>query len=392
MVYMIAFIPGCFIASWIVDRRSLRMGVCIGAILNALGGVLRVLPYPFLSYEGPNPGLHPYAFPAVMLGQTVAAIAQTFILSMPPKLAQNWFGERERVTATAIGALLNQLGVAVGFFIAPPLIRDDPNNIPLLLAVQAGMTIVSGIVVLIFFRSAPPTPPSTSASIARDEHSLLWVVGQVLRQGSFWVLLICFGVAVGSFYAQSTILDYVVSAKGYTDDDTSLFGVLIVMVGIGGALIAGVVADRTRWYKWLCFVALLGSTGCMAWFTLASVPDNRPTLAASCSMLGLFMTAILPVGMDLSVEITYPHPEAITASLLMMSAQIFGIIFVVAMTVMQGLGDHGITLASWFLTGCLGVVTVLILFFRPDYRRLAAEHATEAVAHASMPTKSEPHA
>jgi hypothetical protein len=56
-----------------------------------------------------------------MIGQILASVAQTFVLAMPPKLAQNWFGERERVTATAVGALFNQAGVACVVAILPVL-------------------------------------------------------------------------------------------------------------------------------------------------------------------------------------------------------------------------------------------------------------------------------
>ena len=48
------------------------MGVCIGAVLNATGALIRVLPFPFMRLDGTAP----YSFPAVMLGQTIAAISQ----------------------------------------------------------------------------------------------------------------------------------------------------------------------------------------------------------------------------------------------------------------------------------------------------------------------------
>lgn len=41
-------------------------------------------------------------FAFVMIGQTLNAIAQGFILAVPPKLAQNWFGSNERTFATSM--------------------------------------------------------------------------------------------------------------------------------------------------------------------------------------------------------------------------------------------------------------------------------------------------
>ena len=56
-------------------------------------------------------------FIPVMGGQTVIAVAQTFLLAMPPKIAQDWFGPEERVLATAVGALANQVRLIPSFWV-----------------------------------------------------------------------------------------------------------------------------------------------------------------------------------------------------------------------------------------------------------------------------------
>ena len=84
MIYMIVFIPGIFPASHIVDNYSLGAGFRIGALMNVLGAVIRVLPWPFYSISSSAP----YSFIPVFIGQTICAAAQTFIIAMPPKLAQ----------------------------------------------------------------------------------------------------------------------------------------------------------------------------------------------------------------------------------------------------------------------------------------------------------------
>lgn len=260
LVYMAVFVPGCFLASWIVDSKSLRMGVALGAILNAVGAAWRVLPYPFTFL----PGTHPYSFPAAMTGQTVCAAAQTFILAMPPKLAQNWFGERERVTATAIGALFNQAGVAyvacipavlcptnltdmkfcsVGFVMGPAVMQNDPNRLPLLMAIQAAISLLALLLCVLFFRSSPPTPPSVSAaSTVGVNFTLLQSLRTVMVQPAFIILLVSFGIGTGSFYAVSTVIDYLSSALSYSTADSGLFGLLIVAVGMAGAIICGILA------------------------------------------------------------------------------------------------------------------------------------------------------
>ena len=84
MVFMIVFIPGIFPASYLVDTKSLRTGFILGAVLNAIGAIVRVLPWPFYDISD----IAPYSFIPVAVGQTITAMAQTFILGLPPKLAQ----------------------------------------------------------------------------------------------------------------------------------------------------------------------------------------------------------------------------------------------------------------------------------------------------------------
>lgn len=105
------------------------------------------------------------------------------------------------------------------------------------------------------------------------------------------------------------------------------------------------------------------------------MPENFSVLAAACSLMGCFMTAILPVGMDLSVEITFPVPEGITASLLMCSAQIFGIAFTLALTYLM---QWNLSAANWFLTAWAGFAALLFLFFRGENKRLQSEQSSKA--------------
>eukprot|EP00121_Abeoforma_whisleri_P011143 Awhi_evm1s10281 len=75
----------------------------IGALLNALGGWIRFL------------GAETKIFPVIFAGQTFHAIAQAFILGIPPFLSSTWFGVSERGKATSFGVLANQAGVG-GYF------------------------------------------------------------------------------------------------------------------------------------------------------------------------------------------------------------------------------------------------------------------------------------
>lgn len=51
----------------------------------------------------------PERFYMTMLGQTIVASSQVFILNLPPRLAAVWFGPSEVSTACSIGVFGNQV-------------------------------------------------------------------------------------------------------------------------------------------------------------------------------------------------------------------------------------------------------------------------------------------
>ena len=71
--------------------------IILAAWLNGWGGVIRVFStiHHMTSTE---------RFAVVLIGQSLAAIAQTLLLPLPPKLAALWFGESQRVLANMISS------------------------------------------------------------------------------------------------------------------------------------------------------------------------------------------------------------------------------------------------------------------------------------------------
>ena len=58
----------------------------------------------------PNPReFQPDRFLITFLGQTVVAISQVFILSLPARVAAVWFGQKEVSTACSVGVFGNQV-------------------------------------------------------------------------------------------------------------------------------------------------------------------------------------------------------------------------------------------------------------------------------------------
>lgn len=97
VVYMVAYIPLIFPATWLLDCRGLRVTALLGSGLNCAGA--------WLKCASAAPGL----FWVTMAAQVVCSVAQVFILGLPSRIASVWFGPREVSTACATAVLGNQV-------------------------------------------------------------------------------------------------------------------------------------------------------------------------------------------------------------------------------------------------------------------------------------------
>ncbi len=90
-------------AVWAIDRIGLKFGLSIGIGMTTVGLWLK-----FLIND---------SFTFVIVGQTIVAMGQPFIMNACAKVSANWFPERERLTITAICGYSFILGVSIGMFI-----------------------------------------------------------------------------------------------------------------------------------------------------------------------------------------------------------------------------------------------------------------------------------
>ncbi|CAF1406259.1 unnamed protein product [Adineta steineri] len=89
-------------------------------------------------------------------------------------------------------------------------------------------------------------------------------------------------------------------------------------------------------------------------------------------IVGFFMTGYLPVGFEYGVEITYPENEAISSSLLNVSAQIFGL----CITYIQEhfLLKHKVLGSNIMLCVVLLLGAIITALIRSSLRRQQAQH------------------
>ncbi|CAL8108474.1 unnamed protein product [Calicophoron daubneyi] len=196
MVYLVAYVPLIVPATWLLEKYGLRVTTIIGSVMNAAGGWIKCVAgilaeSPAMAQTTRNAA----AFPLLLFGQTIDAIAQIFLLGIPAHLASTWFGTSEVSTATAIGVLANQLGVGIGFCIPPIIVPAPPapengsvitanlnstlagelqsyafikKCMMILLYAGAACNTLPIILVLLLFRAQPITAPSVAQHLRNE--------------------------------------------------------------------------------------------------------------------------------------------------------------------------------------------------------------------------------
>lgn len=336
LVYMVTYIPFIIQASLMLERVGLRKAILLGTIGTALGSLVKW-------QLGGAPGM--MSFWWMMLGQTIVALSQLYIISIPPLLAAVWFPDSQVSTATGIGVFGNQLGIALGF-IVPPWIIDNPNaskesigqDLNFLSAVIFWISFFICMVSISTLEDKPPKPPGSASYHAAHQSEVgeqgkkenkietFASIKDLCRDGDFRLLIISYGINVGCFYAVSTVLNQMV-AIGWPDmiDLAGKLGLLIVISGMVGSVLCGQLLDRFHAYKFIIVFIYLFSLVSMLLFTFVlhiELNGHIWVLYVASIILGFFMTGYLPLGFEFAAEITYPHPANTPAGLLNLSAQV----------------------------------------------------------------------
>lgn len=329
LVYMITYIPFIIHASLMLERVGLRKAILLGTVGTALGSLIKW-------WMGGEPGM--VSFWWMMLGQTIVALSQLYIISIPPLLAAVWFPDDQVSTATGVGVFGNQLGIALGFVVPPWIISDISANkdvigkdLNLLSSAVFWISLAISLVSFLTLEDKPPKPPG-SASLCASHQKITETraacssIKELCRDKDFRYLLLSYGINVGCFYAVSTVLNQMVYKRWPQQLEVAgNMGLLIVVSGMFGSVMCGRLLDRTHAYKLVIVVIYLFSLISMVEFTviLRLVNEVWPLYLASAT-LGFFMTGYLPLGFEFAAEITFPHPANTPAGLLNLFAQVSG--------------------------------------------------------------------
>nr|CAI5855693.1 unnamed protein product [Callosobruchus analis] len=268
--FMVAWPVFVFPASYVIERMGLRAAALIGAFLTAIGAAIKLFAY------GRD------LFYVVLIGQTVVAISQVFILNLPPKIAVTWFKPSEVSTVCSLGVFGMALGIALGFLLPPVIVKNHENvedigadiNVmcwgtaiaiaPVALTVVFCKSLLEIKVCLSDFPEEPPYPPSQAKLEERENKDVVnfkVFIGSLkvlFKNKAFLIHAFSYGLNLAIYSAIGTLLNqFILNYFEEAQEDAGRMGLVMILVGMLGSILIGIVLDKTHRYKSVYICILL---------------------------------------------------------------------------------------------------------------------------------------
>jgi MFS family permease len=310
MSFMLAYLPLSLPASHLIATRGLRAAAGFGALLAGVSGVARGLA-----------GAH---YLPVLLATIGAAVAQPFLLNAWTTLSSHWFHRSQRATAVSLITLANLVGTGIGLAVTPQLVPT--LTLGELQLAYGGAALVAGVVFVVVARDRP-TVPVDDEPATQDDTLMMVGVRRALRVRPFVAFLAVGFLGMGVFNGLSTWVEEIVRPRGFSSTDAGNLGALLLLGGLVGAVVLSALSDRSGRRVPYLVLSMVGSGPALLGVALA---ESHLGLFAAAFVLGFFLTAAMPIGMQYSAEITAPVPEGTSNGLIQLVGQA-SVLFVLLM-------------------------------------------------------------
>ncbi|EPY37057.1 hypothetical protein STCU_00240 [Strigomonas culicis] len=318
----VIYVLGVFPLFYLFNKIGLRYGIIGAAGLNTIATALK-----FISIWVPYIGL-------LIVAQIFVAACQLLTLGLGPLVASVWFPAPERAVATSVGTLFGFIGMAVGMFYGPYIV-SLPNQMSnmhwgVFYGVQFGFILVVSALSFFLIPGKPKYRPASTSTHVMDV--AVWpVLKTQLKSFNIMLLTISFGIITGLLTAVAAMLTQILEPFGISSDISGTLAFSGILGGSASCVVAGLLMDRYHCYRKL--LLLLGFATLALLIPIAAVSkgagSNMPVQIVAYIVIPLVECLVLPmvpVGLELIVELTFPAPEHIAATVLLASMCLWSVI------------------------------------------------------------------
>lgn len=166
------------------------------------------------------------------------------------------------------------------------------------------------------------------------------------------------------------------SPYNYTDNDAGIAGAILIITGLVVAAVVSPLIDRFHVFLPVARVLVFVVSICYLAFIWVIRPNAYAGICVLCALLGAASFSLLPLALELSVELTHPVPPEVSASIYWIGGQFLGGIFIIIMNALRdddGVPQDNYTKALIF-QGVVACVSVpWLLFIKLKEGRLAMD-------------------
>jgi hypothetical protein len=166
------------------------------------------------------------------------------------------------------------------------------------------------------------------------------------------------------------------SPYGYTDNDAGITGAILILTGLVVAAVLSRVIDRFHVFIPVARILVLVVSICYLVLIWVIRENDYAGICVLCALLGAASFSLLPLALELSVELTHPVPPEVSAAVYWIGGQFLGGIFIIIMNALRdenGVPKDNYTKALIF-EGVVACVAVPWFFFiKAKERRLAMD-------------------
>ncbi|XP_043485019.1 feline leukemia virus subgroup C receptor-related protein 2-like isoform X2 [Leptopilina heterotoma] len=384
MIYLLIYIPLVIPATNFFEKIGLKWSMILSIGCVTIGSWIKAF------------SVAPDRFHIAFIGQFISATMMVFYASAPTRVAANWFPSDQVSTATSLGIFGSLLGIALGFYIPPIVIKNHENldkigeEMQLLNYIYSGITTVTAVFVIVFFKEEPELPPSAAQALLKvnrieNQDSFIAPLKRLFTNKYFLLLFNSHGLNVGVYNATATLLNqFYITHFPNGEEEAGQIGLLIILTGMLGAVCFGLLVDKTHRYKSVAIVAYFLSLLAQILFAIALNVEVKWLVFASGIFLGFSLSGYYALGYELCVEYTYPESEFMTVGILIVSSDIYGILLV---TILGELWTvYGEIVAHIGLCSALVIGFIITIFTKDEQRR---ENARKSTLYTNVSTREE---
>lgn len=334
-------------AGMVIDRKGVKYGVGIGALLTGIFAMLRLV--------------NADSFTVLLVCQIGIAVGQPFVLNGVTKLVVTWFPQKEEATAVGFGSLALFVGMMVGLGATPALVQF--LGFETMLLIYGAMGVLGTLLFFSLVKARPPTPPR--AVEVQQEITGWQGVRYILKIRDFLILGFIALIGIGVFNGLATWLEKILNELHHIPmTSAGIISAILVLSGMVGCIIIPLLSDKMNRRKpFLLLAAAMGAVSIVG----LMVPKGYGLNVVNGIVLGFFLISALPIMLTMSAEITGARFAGISVGYLQLLGNAAAVLIVPIMEFMRGVtGRYILPLA--FIAGLLGIAFVLALVIREPTR------------------------